>query len=116
MTPIDNASRTHRSPERWASVGIIPGTLFLGTVVFWRAERHPRTADAEVFANLIGIAPQVEGPIVELKVHDNELVRKGELLFVIDPRPYRYALEKANPPNRHWNVRSRMSSAELLPR
>jgi membrane fusion protein, multidrug efflux system len=95
MTPIDNAGRTHRSPERWTSVGIILGALFLGTVVFWRAERHPRTDDAEVFANLIGIAPQVEGPIVELKVHDNELVRKGELLFVIDPRPYQYALEKA---------------------
>jgi membrane fusion protein, multidrug efflux system len=95
MTIFDNAGRTPHSPERWASVGIILGALFLGTVVFWRAERHPRTDDAEVFANLIGIAPQVEGPIVELKVHDNELVRKGELLFVIDPRPYQYALEKA---------------------
>ena len=95
MTIFDNAGRTPRSPERWASVGIIVGALSLGTVVFWRAERHPRTDDAEVFANLIGIAPQVEGPIVELKVHDNELVRKGELLFVIDPRPYQYALEKA---------------------
>jgi membrane fusion protein, multidrug efflux system len=95
MTIFDNAGRRPHSPERWASVGIILGSLFLGTVVFWRAERHPRTDDAEVFANLIGIAPQVEGPIVELKVHDNEVVRKGELLFVIDPRPYQYALEKA---------------------
>jgi multidrug resistance efflux pump len=47
------------------------------------------------FANLISIAPRVEGPIVELKVHDNDFVRKGELLFVNDPRPYQYALEKA---------------------
>src|ERR1700679_4303248 len=95
MTLFDNADRTHRSPERWASLAIILAALLLGTAVFWRAERHPRTDDAEVFANLIGIAPQVEGPIVELKVHDNEFVRKGELLFVIDPRPHQYALEKA---------------------
>jgi membrane fusion protein, multidrug efflux system len=95
MTIFDAAGRTPHSPERWASVGIILGSLFLGAVVFCRAGRHPRTDDAEVFANLIGIAPQIEGPIVELKVHDNEIVRKGELLFVIDPRPYQYALEKA---------------------
>src|SRR5271170_4314238 len=81
MTIFDNADRTHRSTERWASVGIILGALFLGTIVFWRAERHPRTDDAEVFANLIGIAPQVEGPIVELKVRDNQFVRKGDLLY-----------------------------------
>jgi membrane fusion protein, multidrug efflux system len=95
MTIFDNAGRTPHSPERWASIGIIVAALLLGAVVFRRAERHPRTDDAEVFANLIGIAPQVEGPIVELKAHDNELVRKGELLFVIDPRPYQYALERA---------------------
>ena len=94
MTLFDNAGPTHRSPEHWASVGIIVAALVLGVVVFWRAEGHPRTDDAEVFANLIGIAPQVEGPIVELKVHDNQFVRKGDLLFVIDPRPYQYALEK----------------------
>jgi multidrug efflux system membrane fusion protein len=95
MTTSDIAGRTHRSPERWASVAIILAALLLGTAVFWRTERHPRTDDAEVFANLIGIAPQVEGPIVELKVHDNRFVRKGALLFVIDPRPYQYAMEKA---------------------
>jgi multidrug efflux system membrane fusion protein len=48
-----------------------------------------------VFANFIGIAPQVEGPILRLNVHDNQLVRKGDLLFEIDERPYHYALEKA---------------------
>src|ERR1700733_2128355 len=95
MTTFENSHPRHLSPKNWASVGIILAALLLGTAVFWRAERHPRTDDAEVFANLIGIAPQVEGPIVELKVHDNDFVRKGELLFVIDPHPYQYAVEKA---------------------
>jgi membrane fusion protein, multidrug efflux system len=95
MTAFDLGNPTHRPAERWASVGIIVGAILLAIVVLRRADHHPRTDDAEVFANLIGIAPQVEGPIVELRVHDNQLVRKGELLFVIDPRPYQYALEKA---------------------
>jgi membrane fusion protein, multidrug efflux system len=64
-------------------------------LVAWRADHQPRTDDAEIFANFIGMAPQVEGPIVELHVHDNQFVKKGELLFAIDPRPYEYKYERA---------------------
>jgi multidrug efflux system membrane fusion protein len=56
---------------------------------------NPRTDDAEVFANFIGIAPQVDGPIVRMYVQDNQLVHAGEPLFEIDDRPYRYALQRA---------------------
>jgi hypothetical protein len=51
--------------------------------------------DAEVTANFIGIAPVVEGPVVELPIHDNDLVKKGGLLYKIDDRPYLYALQNA---------------------
>src|SRR6201998_2648758 len=95
MTTFDLGQTKHRPIERWASFGIFALTLVLGLLVVWRADHRPRTDDAEIFANLIGMAPQVEGPIVELKVHDNQFVKKGDLLFVIDPRPYQYALEKA---------------------
>jgi multidrug efflux system membrane fusion protein len=64
-------------------------------IVLYQTTHHPRTDDAGVLANYIGIAPQVEGPLVRLAVHDNQFVRKGELLFEIDDRPYQYALEKA---------------------
>ncbi|MGI4757747.1 MAG: biotin/lipoyl-binding protein, partial [Janthinobacterium lividum] len=60
-----------------------------------RAVTNPRTDDAEVLANYIGMAPQVEGPISVLAIHDNQLVKAGDLLFAIDDRPYRYALERA---------------------
>jgi multidrug efflux system membrane fusion protein len=92
---LDLGKTTHRPIERWLSLAIIGLAILLGLLVIWRAGHHPRTDDAEVFANLIGIAPQVEGPIVELHVQDNQLVKKGHLLFVIDPRPYQYALENA---------------------
>src|SRR6516225_9351964 len=80
---------------RWISVGIVMAAAVLGLIVLYRYSHYPRTDDAEVFANFIGIAPQVEGPIIRLNVRDNDFVKKGELLFEIDERPYRYALERA---------------------
>ncbi len=61
----------------------------------YHTNRYPRTDDAEIVANFIGIAPQVEGPLVRLAVHDNQFVKQGDLLFEIDDRPYQYALERA---------------------
>jgi membrane fusion protein, multidrug efflux system len=80
---------------RWVSIGIVVIAAVLSLVVLRQASHHPRTDDATILANYIGIAPQVEGPLVRLAVHDNQFVKKGELLFEIDDRPYRYALETA---------------------
>jgi membrane fusion protein, multidrug efflux system len=77
------------------SVAIIIGAVTAGLVVLYHVNYHPRTDDAEILANFIGMAPQVEGPILRLNVHDNQLVKQGDLLFEIDDRPYQYALEKA---------------------
>jgi membrane fusion protein, multidrug efflux system len=64
-------------------------------VVYSVATRHPQTDDAEIFANYIGIAPVVEGPILRLNVADNQRVNQGDLLFQIDDRPYKYAVDHA---------------------
>src|SRR5258708_14554481 len=81
--------------SRLMSFGIVAAAVVLGLVVIYRSNDYPRTDDAEVFANFIGIAPQVEGPITRLNVRDNQFVKQGELLFEIDDRPYNYALEKS---------------------
>lgn len=91
----DTKPSSEKLLSRWLSIGIVLATLILGLVVLYRTSHHPRTDDAEVFANYIGIAPQVEGPIIHLNVHDNDFVKKGDLLFEIDDRPYRYALERS---------------------
>ena len=95
MTILVADKTLHRPIERWASAAIVAAAILFGLLVLWHSSHHPRTDDAEIFANFIGMAPQVEGPIVELNVHDNQFVKKGDLLFVIDPRPYQYAYEKA---------------------
>src|SRR5271154_2671496 len=63
--------------------------------VYLVTTRQPQTDDAEVFANYIGIAPVVEGPILRLNVADNQWVKQGDLLFEIDDRPYKYALDRS---------------------
>jgi membrane fusion protein, multidrug efflux system len=80
---------------RVASALIIIGAIGSGLAVLSHSNRYPQTDDSEIFANFIGIAPQVEGPLIHLNVRDNQFVKKGDLLFEIDDRPYRYALEKA---------------------
>jgi len=74
---------------------IVAVALILGAVVIYHTNHYPRTDDSEIVANFIGIAPQVEGPILRLNAHDNQFVKQGDLLFEIDDRPYRYALERA---------------------
>src|SRR5260370_11712238 len=89
------ATPTPKEVSRWSSIGIVVAAVLLGAVVLYHANHSPRTDDAKVFANFIGIAPQVEGPIVRLNVRDNQFVNKGDLLYEIDERPYQYALERA---------------------
>ena len=94
MEPTGN-NKTGILVGRILSALIVTGAIVLGLVVVYHADHYPRTDDSEILANFIGIAPQVEGPLVRLNVHDNQFVKKGDLLFEIDDRPYRYALEKA---------------------
>lgn len=43
----------------------------------------------------MGIAPRVDGPISQVAVRDNQLVKKGDLLFIIDPADFEAAVEEA---------------------
>jgi membrane fusion protein, multidrug efflux system len=92
---IDANPTTETQLSHWVSIGIVAVTILLGLAVLYHINSNPRTDDAEVFANFIGIAPQVEGPIMHLNVKDNQYVKKGELLYEIDERPYQYKLETA---------------------
>ncbi len=55
----------------------------------------PWTRDARVRADVVTIAPDVSGWVVELKVRDNQQVKAGDLLMSIDRERYQAALEKA---------------------
>jgi membrane fusion protein, multidrug efflux system len=76
-------------------IGVVVGAVVGLLLVTLDTERNPRTDDASVRANFIEIAPEVSGRLVQLPVKDNAFVKQGDLLFVIDPRDYEYALQQA---------------------
>jgi membrane fusion protein (multidrug efflux system) len=73
--------------------------LAAASVGAWRyydyAARHPSTADAYVGMHLVRIAPQVSGPVLELPVRNHQSVAAGQLLLLIDPAPFKLAVQQA---------------------
>lgn len=83
------------TPGRILGISVVTLSVLVVGSVLLVTQLHPRTDDATVRANFIEVAPEVEGRIVQLPVHDNAFVHKGDLLFEIDPRSYQYALDAA---------------------
>ena len=82
-------------PRRWIVPGLVVAALVLGITVVRQIVRNPETDDAIVTADVIDVVPQVSGTISELHVADNQIVAEGDLLFVVDPRPYELAVQRA---------------------
>ena len=90
-------------------IRVIPFLITLGTVglaallawAMWDAYMGaPWTRDGTVRAYVVTMAPEVAGRITELPVADNQFVRKGDLLMVIDPTNFTIAVKLAEPPIR----------------
>jgi hypothetical protein len=62
-------------------VGLTAMVLILNVVA-------PSSADVRVIKYVINVVPQVRGRVIEVPVEPNRLVRKGDVLFRIDPTPY----------------------------
>ncbi len=95
---MDQGSRAdwvRRLIARCLGVLIVAGAVLAGLYAYRVSFVEPRTDDAAVRANVVGIAPQVSGPIVDLRVVDNQRVKQGDLLFALDCRPYEARLARA---------------------
>ncbi len=88
--------RSIRAKLRWPLMVALPLLLIVGGGAKYLAEeRYVTTDDAFVRAAKDSINARVSGQVVEVAVKDNQRVRKGQLLFRIDPEPYRIAVEQA---------------------
>jgi multidrug resistance efflux pump len=76
------------------TVVIIP-IVALATMILTLNVVAPSTTDVRVIKYVVQIIPQVKGRVVEVPVEPNRLVKKGELLFRIDPTPYENELNIA---------------------
>src|SRR5881392_2636181 len=85
----------HKFVRKIVSLIVVVSAVVITLYVWGIIERHPRTDDATARANVVGIAPRVAGQILKLNVQDNQAVKKGDVLFEIDPEDYRLILEKA---------------------
>jgi multidrug efflux system membrane fusion protein len=88
-------SNGRRIAGRLLGALIVAGAAVAVIVTLLQWEIRPQTDDATVRANFVGIAPQVNGHIVDLRVRDNQQVREGDVLFIVDPRPYEITVARA---------------------
>lgn len=82
-------------PKIFITLGVVVLALMAALLMYARYLTKPWTRDAYVRANVVGVAPRVAGPIVQIPVKDNQAVKKGDLLFEIDPRTFQAALDQA---------------------
>ncbi len=62
----------------------------------WRVyEESPWTRDGRVRANVVMVAPDVAGAVIDIRVKDNQEVKIGDVLFTVDPARYQLALAAA---------------------
>ncbi|MCP3719487.1 HlyD family secretion protein [Paraburkholderia sp. CNPSo 3281] len=69
--------------------------ILVGRVLWVHYMDEPWTRDGRVRAEVVNVAPDVSGAVVELPVKDNQFVHKGDLLMQIDPSHYQIAVEQA---------------------
>src|SRR5437868_7868359 len=75
---------------------IVPALLVIGGAYLWLTSGGSvSTDDAQVKQDIVSVSPQVNGQIVQVFVRNGSRVRRGDVLFRIDPQPYRVALEQA---------------------
>jgi len=103
---IDAVTATERTPEahpkrkrRWGRLALmlaVPLALVTGAAVYWLGlQGKVSTDNAYVKQDKVSVSADVGGRIVDVSVRENQHVNKGDLLFRIDPEPYRIAVEQA---------------------
>jgi multidrug resistance efflux pump len=91
---VEQSERTRDPVRRWTLIVLaIVFVVFLYSIVADRTT--PYTSQAVVQAYVLRVAPEVAGRVLEIGVTDNQHVKAGELLFRIDPEPFKIALEQA---------------------
>ncbi|RBP08702.1 multidrug efflux system membrane fusion protein [Roseiarcus fermentans] len=90
------AGKSRKSLLGWlVSLAIIAGAIAFSASMLRRAAEAPATDDATIDADVVHIASAVGGRIVDIAVAENQRVNRGDLLFQIDPTPYRLAADQA---------------------
>lgn len=98
MPPVPAAKpKKKRKPLRLLLMIIVPLALVAGGGYYWiTGGRYQETENAYLQQPKVQIASDAAGRVVEVDVADNLHVKKGDILFKVDPEPFRIALEQAD--------------------
>ncbi|MBV9527377.1 HlyD family secretion protein [Sphingomonas sp.] len=95
-TVIETEAPAKRRWLRTVLLLVVPALLIVGGVYYYLSSGGSvSTDDAQVKQDIVSVSPQVTGPVAEKFVRNGAEVKKGDLLFRIDPAPFRVALEQA---------------------
>ena len=78
-----------------ATLSVVAIALWLGRSLWVSYMESPWTRDGRVRADVVSVAPDVAGLVLEVPVRDNQTVKKGDLLLQIDPTRYQLAVAEA---------------------
>ncbi|CAI1874549.1 membrane fusion protein (multidrug efflux system) [Serratia plymuthica] len=98
----------------FAVLTIIVVTLGLFISKFFFNETQQHTDDAYIRADISRISPQIAGEITQVQVKDNQWVKQGELLAVIDQREFNVALSQAAAQEQSARARQEDARANLV--
>ena len=91
------AESKRRNWIKLALLLVVPLLLIIGGGYFWLTSgRYISTDNAYVQQDMVSISPDVSGRIVAVNVGENQRVKAGDVLFRIDPEPYKIALAQAD--------------------
>ena len=87
-------SRSSVIRKKWPLLALVLAAIVALILVIWQLQTSPETNDAYVYTDTIDVVPEVSGRIVEMPIRDNQRVKKGDLLFQIDPRPFQAEVKR----------------------
>ncbi|MDB5561736.1 MAG: Membrane fusion component of tripartite multidrug resistance system [Hyphomicrobiales bacterium] len=95
--PVAPPQKPKRKGRRLALLISVPVILAAAGAYFWlTGGRFVDTDNAYVQQPKVALSADIAGRIIDVKVHENQVVKAGDVLFDIDPAPYKIALDKAN--------------------
>jgi len=79
---------------------VVTGTLIFlaivaATVLYYRSVNRPWTRDGQVRVHIVKIATQVNAQVIKVAVKDNQRVKKGDLLFQLNPEKFELKVKNA---------------------
>jgi multidrug resistance efflux pump len=81
--------------NKWTiPTAVLGGIILIAMILLVMNYNHPFTRDARIYFITTPIIPVVQGEVTDVPVTPNVPLKKGDVLFQIDPRPYQYVVEQ----------------------